>query len=128
LGSTHFLTRTLKRVRTEMSLHVLAYNMKRVIAIIGIAAAGDPGLSAWITSEPLQQPDCEGRPVVLCQTSFFHGLGRTSPFRGVGREGPESALSCLFPLYPQSFRNLLGGITSAAALRPPAAAAHGLAP
>ena len=35
-GSTHFLTRTLKRVRTEMSLHVLAYNMKRVIAIIGV--------------------------------------------------------------------------------------------
>jgi transposase len=35
MGATHFLTRTLKRVRTEMSLHVLAYNMKRVIAIIG---------------------------------------------------------------------------------------------
>jgi hypothetical protein len=36
MGSTHFLTRTLKRVRTEMTLHVLAYNMKRVIAIIGV--------------------------------------------------------------------------------------------
>ena len=36
MGSTHFLTRTLKRVGTEMSLHVLAYNMKRVIAIIGV--------------------------------------------------------------------------------------------
>ena len=36
MGSTHFLTRTLKRVRTEMSLHVLAYNIKRVIAIIGV--------------------------------------------------------------------------------------------
>ena len=36
MGSTHFLTRTLKRVGTEMSLHVLAYNMKRVIAILGI--------------------------------------------------------------------------------------------
>src|SRR5712691_8835982 len=33
MGSTHFLTRTLKRVSTEMSLHVLAYNIKRVIAI-----------------------------------------------------------------------------------------------
>ena len=32
MGSTHFLTKTLGRVRTEMSLHVLAYNMKRVIA------------------------------------------------------------------------------------------------
>jgi hypothetical protein len=33
---THFLTRTLKRVSTEMSLHVLAYNLKRVIAILGV--------------------------------------------------------------------------------------------
>jgi hypothetical protein len=36
MGSTHFLTRTLKRVGTEMSLHVLAYNIKRVIGIIGV--------------------------------------------------------------------------------------------
>lgn len=36
MGATHFLTRTLKRVSTEMSLHVLAYNMKRVIAILGV--------------------------------------------------------------------------------------------
>jgi hypothetical protein len=32
----HFLTRTLARVRTEMSLHVLAYNLKRVMRILGI--------------------------------------------------------------------------------------------
>ena len=38
MGSTHFLTRTLEKVRTEMSLHVLAYNMKRVIAILGVGA------------------------------------------------------------------------------------------
>jgi transposase len=36
MGATHFLTRTLDKVRTEMSLHVLAYNLKRVIAIIGV--------------------------------------------------------------------------------------------
>lgn len=35
IGSTHFLTRTLDRVSTEMSLHVLAYNLKRVIQIMG---------------------------------------------------------------------------------------------
>ena len=29
---------TLKRVSTEMSLHVLAYNIKRVIAIISVGA------------------------------------------------------------------------------------------
>jgi transposase len=36
MGSTHFQTRTLKRVATEMALHVLAYNLKRVMNIIGI--------------------------------------------------------------------------------------------
>ena len=36
MGATHFLTRTLDKVRTEMSLLVLAYNIKRVIAIIGV--------------------------------------------------------------------------------------------
>jgi len=36
MGSTHFLTRTLSRVSTEMSLHVLAYNLKRVMNIMGI--------------------------------------------------------------------------------------------
>lgn len=35
MGSTHFLTRTLKNVSPEMSLHVLAYNMKRVMKILG---------------------------------------------------------------------------------------------
>jgi transposase len=36
MGATHFLTRTLEKVRTEMSLHVLAYNLKRMIAILGV--------------------------------------------------------------------------------------------
>lgn len=34
---THFLTKTLLRVSTEMSLHVLAYNLKRMMSIFGIA-------------------------------------------------------------------------------------------
>ena len=36
MGSTHFLTRTLGKVQTEMSLHVLAYNVKRMINILGV--------------------------------------------------------------------------------------------
>ena len=36
MGSTHFLTKTLQKVKTEMSLHVLAYNMKRMIKIFGV--------------------------------------------------------------------------------------------
>ena len=37
MGATHFLTRTLGRVSTEMSLQVLAYNLKRVMNILGVA-------------------------------------------------------------------------------------------
>jgi transposase len=37
MGSTHFLTRGLQRVGTEMALHVLAYNFKRVIKLLGMA-------------------------------------------------------------------------------------------
>lgn len=36
MGSTHFLTKTLPRVSTEMSLHVFAYNLKRVMQIFGV--------------------------------------------------------------------------------------------
>lgn len=36
MGSTHFLTKTLEKVKTEMSLHVLAYNLKRMINILGV--------------------------------------------------------------------------------------------
>ena len=35
MGSAHFLTKTLPRVRTEMSLQVLAYNLKRAMRILG---------------------------------------------------------------------------------------------
>jgi hypothetical protein len=37
MGATHFLTRGLENVRTETSLQVLAYNLKRAIRIIDIA-------------------------------------------------------------------------------------------
>jgi hypothetical protein len=36
MGSTHFQMKTLKHVSTETALHVLAYNMKRVISILGV--------------------------------------------------------------------------------------------
>ena len=41
MGRSHFKTRTLKNVATEMSLHTLAYNIKRAIALVGV-----PGLIA----------------------------------------------------------------------------------
>ena len=36
MGYTHFQTRTLERVSAEMSLHTLAYNLKRVMNVMGI--------------------------------------------------------------------------------------------
>jgi transposase len=35
MGATHFLMKTLPRVATEMALHVLAYNLTRVMNIMG---------------------------------------------------------------------------------------------
>ena len=35
---THFLTRGFDHVKTEMSLHVLAYNLKRMMKILGLGA------------------------------------------------------------------------------------------
>ena len=36
MGATHFLCRRLPRVSAEMSLHVLAYNLKRVMQVMGV--------------------------------------------------------------------------------------------
>ncbi|MEH6555126.1 transposase, partial [Pseudoalteromonas tetraodonis] len=36
MGATHLLTRGLKSVSTEISLHVLAYNFRRMLTIMGV--------------------------------------------------------------------------------------------
>ena len=36
MGATHFRTRGLKNVTTEASLTILAYNIKRAIAVAGV--------------------------------------------------------------------------------------------
>jgi hypothetical protein len=36
MGATHFLTKRLPNVATEMALNVLAYNLTRVMNIVGI--------------------------------------------------------------------------------------------
>ena len=36
MGATHFLMKTIPKVRTELSLHVLAYNLKRMIQLLGV--------------------------------------------------------------------------------------------
>ena len=49
MGSPYFLTKTLPRVSTEMSLHVLAYNPKRATQIF----AARPLMKAMAAYEPL---------------------------------------------------------------------------
>ena len=46
MGATHFLLKRLPKVATEMALHVLAYNLTRVLNIVGRKAVdrGDEGL------------------------------------------------------------------------------------
>ena len=44
MGATHFLMRSLRNVSTKMALNVLACNMKRVMALMGVSA-----LAAMIT-------------------------------------------------------------------------------
>jgi hypothetical protein len=47
MGATHFLMKTLPRIATEMALRVLAYNLTRVMNIIGVTAhGGDQGIIA----------------------------------------------------------------------------------
>jgi hypothetical protein len=42
MGATHFLMKTLPRVASEMALHVLAYNLTRVMNIMGIQPRSSP--------------------------------------------------------------------------------------
>ena len=36
MGATYFLMKTLPKVAAEIALHVLAYNMTRVMSIMGV--------------------------------------------------------------------------------------------
>ena len=69
MGATHFKTRTLEKVRTEMSLHVLAYNLKRVIAILGVAAADRRRCGPEATPPRTQahEPIATARSVANCR-------------------------------------------------------------
>jgi hypothetical protein len=66
MGATHFKMKTLSHVATEMALHVLSYNIRRVITILGVAelvkgiwaflsllaAAVWPGRAFWAAQRP----------------------------------------------------------------------------
>jgi hypothetical protein len=54
MGATNFLMKRLPKVATEMALHVLAYNLTRIVNIVGI----QPLMTAIVsgTSRACQQP------------------------------------------------------------------------
>jgi hypothetical protein len=51
MGATHFLMKTLPRVAAEMALHVLAYNLTRVMNIMGV----QPLMAAMRASDDLRR-------------------------------------------------------------------------
>jgi Transposase DDE domain len=57
MGATHFLTKTLPKVAAEMALSVLAYNLTRVMNIVGVKPSDrcDRDLKQHL------DPDCQGR-------------------------------------------------------------------
>jgi hypothetical protein len=80
LGATHFQMRRLPKVASEMALHVLAYNMKRVIADSGRwrIDGRHPGLRCWraqISSSTSSQD------VIKARGARFAKLRSTPPSR-----------------------------------------------
>lgn len=95
MGNPHFLTRRLKNVRGEMALNVLAYNIKRMVALLGGQGtyAGHAGLISAVTgpkktTHQWQQPTerrCRGkvRPIDDRGRPKAPTLQVTSPSRWV---------------------------------------------
>jgi transposase len=80
MGWTHFLTKTLARVRTEMGLHVLAYNLKRVMRILGIGKML-AAIRAWGARALLRaqfQPVSAVQSVNAAQPSSLHSCSFAS--------------------------------------------------
>jgi hypothetical protein len=61
MGATHFLMTTLPRVASEMALHVLAYNLTRVMNIMGIQPLM-AAMRAWPTPAPSSRPRRDASP------------------------------------------------------------------
>ena len=87
MGATHFLTRTLDKVRTEMSLHILASNLKRMIKDLrcGTADGGDQDLIASLKRktqyQPAPRPSRRGNPAPCSRhmTRFSTPSTQTGP-------------------------------------------------
>jgi len=88
MGATHFLMKTLPRVASEMALHVLAYNLTRVMNIMGIRP-----LMAAMRASPLSAL-CTANEVAAATEA---GPGTESFFecKRMDRMKPSAAAKCL---------------------------------
>jgi hypothetical protein len=81
MGATHFLMKTLPCVATEMALHVLAYNLTRVMNITGSnrswrqSGQSPPLENRPARNSPAPPPGYRRRPSPTCETSM-HPPGR----------------------------------------------------
>jgi hypothetical protein len=69
ISATHFRLRTLEKVGAEMSLQVLAYNLKRMIAVLGVQSL----VQAMRPPEPLSGR--KSKPLGNCRASWRSRIG-----------------------------------------------------
>jgi Transposase DDE domain len=65
MGATHFQMKTFKNVGTEMALHVLAYNIERVMRILGVGGLIERSEHEIRFADPAPPPT---------KTAFLHSL------------------------------------------------------
>ena len=104
-GATHFLTKTLPKVAAEMALSVLAYNLTRVMNIVGIkpliAAIADLGLRHT-------RPLASGTDALL--RPFLHGRLATMPSEAIqplAPAWPSTVACCATSKRCPSFRHFM---------------------
>jgi hypothetical protein len=98
MGATHFLTKRLPKVATEMALNVLAYNMKRVMAILGevvffrtVAGRGPPTQRVrelWIVAGRRAGKDSVASVIAAHAAALFDQQAKLRP-------GERAAVLCL---------------------------------
>jgi hypothetical protein len=100
MGATHFKMKTLTHVATEMALHVLAYNIKRVIAILaggrslarqGLLGAAEAVLRKLHMKNPPKVPRRHHDEDERHLSSFSHSLIHWRTWRLLG-DRPKSRL------------------------------------
>lgn len=78
MGAAHFQMRRLRNVRTEMALHVLACNIKRMISLAGLRRllGRDPELKPTTTfPKPKRAAQTLSPPFTRLAREFLHRLG-----------------------------------------------------